>query len=147
MKDSNFDYILHYLKYNKWPPQLQPQSKGEEKKYKNKKKELKKEAHKYFLKNDTLYIRIPVEEQEVTIINDETGNGKVQNNEELVEGEDYEVSTVTNYYEMKVIPMRDQKSLIQSYHGHESTNHWGRDRVMAAMRRDRIYWHGQWKDV
>jgi hypothetical protein len=45
---------------------------------------------------------------------------------------------------VKVVPNREKLSLIKSYHGGEGANDWGRDRTVAAMRRDGYYWNGQW---
>ena len=148
MKDRLYEDIIYYKKHGKWPQSLQGHGKEQKRKLENKKKDLKREAKKYVLQNDNLFIEKSKIEKEVTIIDEEKANQKLQTDQSLVEDEDYSVNEKRVSYYFKVIPEKDHEYYLSLYHEGNSDNpggHWGRDRMVAAMRNDGIYFNGQWK--
>ena len=60
-------------------------------------------------------------------------------------GIEFDWKKVETCESFQVIPKRKQEEVLKRYQGGEIC-HWGRDRMIAAMRRDGIYWFGQWED-
>jgi hypothetical protein len=145
MKQENFESILHYKKYSKWPNWLQP-SGNNKKMMENKKKVLKRAASNYIFQNNTLYIKKEKVENEAQLKDSYAAAQKVEEGSNLEEGNEYEVNRKIVPHYLRVVPTSLQESFLRQYHGgteESPSSHWGIHRMVAAMRRDGLYWHGQ----
>ena len=106
---------------------------------------MRKAAEKYFVKNGELHIERKRLENEVKIINEKAAQKSVEEGKDLKMGIEFDWKKFETCESFQVIPKRKQEEVLKRYHGGESC-HWGRDRMIAAMRRDGIYWFGQWED-